>query len=244
MNKYRRARERAGFTQKELSKMIGVEPSVISRYELEGESSSITPPQARRESLALACGVELDFLENNNPQLKSELTIEQRARFRKEVESLAEKYGHHPEQLMIQFGNKHPFQYLLKERWVPIVEDVYYLSKVFGTNIDEILIGEKRDNSPNEPQFRDIHDIEWDLLERDLELEVDLEGKIDKLLLDYYSTYNRDDIINAIHSYADLLSKRGLIELLRVVQSWDDSERWRRGEEQKTSQAEKPETKE
>ena len=242
MNKYRRARERAGFTQKELSKMIGVEPSVISRYELEGESNSITPPQARRENLARACGIDIEFLENNNPKLKSELTLEQKARFRKEIENLAEKYKHHPDYVRLQFGNSHPFQYMLKERWIPIVEDVYYLSAVFGTNIGEILTGIKDSSESISDLKLNQDDIEGALIDKDIEQESEIERKIDKLLLDFYATYTDEDIINTIIHYTSFLSRRGIIELLRVVQEWDAEGKWHKT---KTPQDQNdPETKE
>lgn len=123
MNKYKRARQRAGYTQKELSNIIGVEASVLSRYELDAEHNKITPPEERKKAIADACGITLEFLEDEQPDRMSLLTIEQKARFAEVVRLLDQKINK-PQEIC---GNTHPFRYLLKARWVPIVQDALYL---------------------------------------------------------------------------------------------------------------------
>lgn len=123
MNKYKRARQRAGYTQKELSAIIGVEASVLSRYELDEEHNKITPPEERKKAIADACGITLEFLEDERPNMMSLLTIEQKARFVEVVRFLDQNINK-PHEIC---GNTHPFRYLLKARWVPIVQDAAYL---------------------------------------------------------------------------------------------------------------------
>lgn len=154
MNKYRRARERAGFTQKELSALIGVEASVLSRYELDEESNRINPPEERKRAIAEYCGIPLDFLEEENPKWMETLSVEQKARFIEVVKNL-EQIINRP----LLYGNPHPFRYLLKPRWVPIVQDAFYIDLRFHdvlptSNSTYILEGDLGGNPDISPEDR------------------------------------------------------------------------------------------
>ena len=148
MNKYRRARERAGFTQKELSALIGVEASVLSRYELDGEANKINPPEERKRAIADFCGISYEFLEDESPSMMELLSVEQKARFTEIVKHL-DRVINKPH---ILCGNPHPFRYLVKARWIPIVQDAAYIDRfrdiLPNSNSTYILMG-STDSEPD-----------------------------------------------------------------------------------------------
>ena len=218
MNKYRRARERSGYTQKELGAIIGVEPSVISRYELDTAKNCIVPPTERKESIASACGIPLDFLENTNPALTVELDIGQKARFNHAVQLLNQGLSAHPEETKIQYGNAHPFMYLLKERWTPIIEDVYYLAMRFGTSINQILHDEKDEPASNQNTDFKNPDIEFDMMDKESERFAILEDQVNELYLEYYHDYSDEDLMDEINKYLHYFNRIGRIEILRLIQ--------------------------
>ena len=135
MNRFQRAREMAGFTQKELSEKIGVKPPIISRYEDEGEKR-IIPPLNRINMISDVCGVPVSFLTDPIP-LKP-LTDEQADRFRNELRVRNEVFQKWQDETEASYGTKHPFLYMLKDRWVFTEYDVHYVCDRYG--MDELLI--------------------------------------------------------------------------------------------------------
>lgn len=137
MNRFQRTREMAGFTQVELSDIIGVKHSVISRYEDESSMHKIAPPLSRIEQIAQACDVQISFL--TDPQELHPLNDEQRERFREAVSSYNDGLQRLPNETKAAYGTTHPFLYMLKGRWEPTVEDVEYVEKKFGIQGKYIL---------------------------------------------------------------------------------------------------------
>lgn len=136
MNNYQRAREMAGFTQKELAAKIGVKPGIISRYEAESDLAVI-PPLPRIKAIAEACGVSVNFLTDPDYPL-GELDDEQRRRFKQEIrlkDHILQKWKDETE---ASYGTAHPFLYMLKDRWIPTIFDVDYVCKKFG--MERLLI--------------------------------------------------------------------------------------------------------
>lgn len=129
MNRYQRAREMAGFTQRELANLIGVKPAVVSRYEDESDNR-IVPPLNRIQAIAKVCGVPVSFL--TDPKRLYMLDDEQAKRFREEISAYNDSLKHWPEETESAYGTKHPFLYMLKDRWEPAIEDVEYVERKFG----------------------------------------------------------------------------------------------------------------
>ena len=136
MNRFQRAREMAGYTQKELAEKIGLKPGIISRYEAESDSAVI-PPFSRMQAIADACDLPISFLTDPN-LVFSPLNEEQAARFKREIAARKAVLSHWPEETVSNYGTTHPFLYMLKDRWEPTLEDVHYVSKRYG--IDSSLI--------------------------------------------------------------------------------------------------------
>ena len=129
----------AGFTQVELSEIIGVKHSVISRYEDDNSAHKIEPPLSRVNQIAKACGLPVSFFTDlKHPVERSVLAEEQAARFKNELKSRADIYRHHPGETKACYGNEHPFLYILKERWAPTEYDVNYVCNRHG--LDKLLI--------------------------------------------------------------------------------------------------------
>lgn len=136
MNRFQRAREMAGYTQKELSAKIGVKPPIISRYEDEGEKQ-IVPPLARIMAISEACGVSMSFLTDTSPL--TPLNDEQARRFKEELMRYNKTFMSWPEEVAASYGTQHPFLYMLKDRWKPTLEDLQYISRRFGIDTLHIL---------------------------------------------------------------------------------------------------------
>ncbi len=144
MNRYKRVREMAGFTQKELAQLVGLKPAAISRYEDEG-SNNVIPPLVRIEQIAKVCSVPISFLTDPKPLLP--LNDEQSKRFRQSIKSYNDALKRWPEESVATYGTNHPFLYMLKDRWLPTLEDVQYISRKFGIDAFLILHTEMPSNS-------------------------------------------------------------------------------------------------
>lgn len=108
--------------------------------------------------------------------------------------------------------------YLLKERWEPIIEDVYYLAMRFGASINQILHDEADEKiSIQNTDFKDP-DIEANMMDRETERYAILENQVEELFLEYYHDYSDEDLIEEINNYLKRLRRMGKIEMLRLVQ--------------------------
>ena len=218
MNRYQRARERSGFTQKEFGELIGVEPSVISRYETDIIKNAIVPSKERRERMAAICGISLEFLENDNPKMKAPLTLTQSAKFREFLKEESNLVNLMQKDVVIQiYGNVHPFRYLMRERWKPIVEDVYYFGfrlgrKVFDPDLflEEKVFPEDITHSVT-PAFVDPT---IGLTDDELMLDADLQA----ILNEHYRHSSDSDILKRINEIASTFSREQKLDLLRLVQ--------------------------
>ena len=136
MNNYQRAREMAGFTQKELAAKIGVKSGIISRYEAESDLAVI-PPFPRIKAIANACGVPISFL--TDQQDLHPLNAEQSKRLKQELLKLNDALYLVPDETTTTYGTTHPFLYMLKERWEFTVEDLEYIRRRYGIMSNNIL---------------------------------------------------------------------------------------------------------
>ena len=156
MNRYQRAREMAGYTQKELATKLGLKPAVISRYESEEATVHITPSVERAKEIAEICSVSVSFLTDEKKLYY--LDDEQAARFREEISTYNDGLKHWPEETEACYGTTHPFLYMLKDRWKPTVEDVEYVQRKFGIQGKYILNKYVVNRAAASKQIKDYND--------------------------------------------------------------------------------------